>query len=102
MPTNDGEGFSVSAVFKRFRKGVWGWGGGPLMMEDFLFLQIKNVLIRNRESNCFSWWNCGLFQDTVGSDMIYSYQGAPQTTSLKCFFCYLMAVEPFLSQVFVD
>ena len=44
-PTNDGEGFSVSAVFKCFWKRVWGWGGGPqMMMEDFLFLLISNVL----------------------------------------------------------
>ena len=72
-PTNDDEGFFVSADFKCFRKDVWGWGGGPVrMMKDSLFL------------------------------LIYSYQGAPQTTSLQCFFCYLMAVEPFLSQIFVD
>ena len=31
-PNNDDEGFFVSADFKCFRKGVWGWGGGPLMM----------------------------------------------------------------------
>ena len=45
-PTNDSEGFS-------------------------LFLLISNVLIRNRESNRFSWCNCGLFQDIVGS-VIYT------------------------------
>ena len=46
-PTNDGEGFIVSADFKCFRKGVWGWGGGPLMMmNDSLFLLILNVLRR--------------------------------------------------------
>ena len=31
-PTNDDEGISVSADFKCFRSGVWGCGGGPLMM----------------------------------------------------------------------
>ena len=37
-PTNDDEGFFVSADFKCFRKGVWGWGWGPLMtMKDSLF-----------------------------------------------------------------
>ena len=47
---------------------VLGWGGGPLMMmEDFLLRPISNVSIRNQESNCFSWWNCGLFQGFVGS-----------------------------------
>ena len=73
-PTNDDEGFFVSADFKCFRKKVWGWGGGPLMnMKDFfLFL------------------------------LIYSYQGAPQTTSLQSFFCYLMTIEPFMSQIFVN
>ena len=46
-PTNDGEGFSVSADFKYFKKGVWGWGGGPQMMaKDSLFLLISNVLGR--------------------------------------------------------
>ena len=57
---------------------LWSWGGGPLMMtEDFLFLLISDVLIKNRESNCFSWWNCGLFQDIVGSKIegifLYAY-----------------------------
>ena len=34
-PNNDDEGFFVSVDFKCFRKGVWGWGGGPLMnMKD--------------------------------------------------------------------
>ena len=46
-PTNDGEGFFVSACFKCFRNGVWGWGGGPLMMvKDSLFLLILNDLER--------------------------------------------------------
>ena len=46
-PTDDDDGFSVSADFKCFRKGVWGWGGGPLMMaKDSLFLLISNVLER--------------------------------------------------------
>ena len=40
-PSNDDEGSSVSADFKCFRKGVWGWGGGPLkMMKDSFFLLI--------------------------------------------------------------
>ena len=44
-PTNYDEGFFVSADFKCFRKGVWGWGGGPLMMvKDSLFQLIPNVL----------------------------------------------------------
>ena len=55
-PTSHDEGFFVSADFKCFRKGVWGLGGGPLiMMEEFLFLLISNVLIRNQESNCFNF-----------------------------------------------
>ena len=46
-PNNDDEGFFVSADFKCFRKGMWGWGGGPLMMmKDSLFLLISNVLGR--------------------------------------------------------
>ena len=52
--------------------GRWCGAGerGPLIrMDDFLFLLISNVYIRNGESNCFSWWNCGLFQDIVGSNM---------------------------------
>ena len=32
---------------------------------------------------------------------IYSYQGAPQTTSLQCFFCYLMKVEFFFCYRFL-
>ena len=32
--------------------------------------------------------------------MIYSNQGAPLTTSLQCFICYLTKVELFLSQIF--
>ena len=36
-----------SADFKCFRKGLWGWGGGPLMMmKNSLFLLISNVLGR--------------------------------------------------------
>ena len=51
-PTNDGEGFFVSAHFKCFRNGVWGKGGGPLMMmKDSLFLLISNVLGRG----CGAW-----------------------------------------------
>ena len=43
-PTNDDEGFFISVDFKCFRKDVWGWGGGPLMMlKDSLFLLISNV-----------------------------------------------------------
>ena len=43
-PTNDGEGFYVSADFKCFRKGVRGWGGSPvIMMKESLFLLISNV-----------------------------------------------------------
>ena len=38
---------SVSADFKCFRKTVWGWGGGSLMMvKDYFFLLISNVLGR--------------------------------------------------------
>ena len=38
-PSNADEGFFVSADLKCFRKGMWGWGGGPLlMMKDSLFL----------------------------------------------------------------
>ena len=43
-PTNDGEGFFVSACVKCFRNGVWGWGGDLLMnLKDSLFLLISNV-----------------------------------------------------------
>ena len=43
-PTKDDEEFSIFVVFKCFRKGVWGWGGGPLtMVKDSLFLVISNV-----------------------------------------------------------
>ena len=47
-PTNDGEGLFVSADFKCFRKGVWHWGGGPLIANDGegFFLLILNVLGR--------------------------------------------------------
>ena len=46
-PTNDDERSSVSADFKCYRKGVLGWGGGPLMMmKNSLFLLISNVLGR--------------------------------------------------------
>ena len=44
-PTNDDVAFFVSACFKCFRKGVWGWGRGPLMMmKDSLFLLISDVV----------------------------------------------------------
>ena len=43
--TNDEEGCFVSADFKCFMKGVWDWGGGPLiMMKGTLFLLSSNVL----------------------------------------------------------
>ena len=46
-PSNDDEGFFVSAAFKCLRKRVWGWEGVPLMMmKDSLFLLISNVLGR--------------------------------------------------------
>ena len=46
-PTNDNEGFSISADFKCFRKRKWSWGGVPLMIiKDSLFLLISNVLGR--------------------------------------------------------
>ena len=32
----------------------------------------------------------------------FFFPGAPQTTSLQSFLSYLMKVEPFLSQIFVD
>ena len=42
--TNDDEGFFVSADLKCFRNGMWGWGGGLLMMvKDSLFLLVSNV-----------------------------------------------------------
>ena len=45
--TNDVEGFFVSIDFKYFRKGVCGWGRGPLMMvKDYLFQLILYVLER--------------------------------------------------------
>ena len=44
-PVNDNEEFFVSADLKCFRNGVWGWGGGLLMMaNDSLFLLVSNVL----------------------------------------------------------
>ena len=44
VPTNDDEGFFVSADFKSFRKGVWNPEGDPLMMvKDSLFLLISNL-----------------------------------------------------------
>ena len=47
MGLGGGPSFFVSADFKRFRKGVWGWGRGPLMMmKDSLFLLISTVLGR--------------------------------------------------------
>ena len=46
-PTNDDEGFFVSADFKCFRNGVLGREGAPLMMmKDSLFLLISNILGR--------------------------------------------------------
>ena len=43
-PTGNDEEFLVFADFKCFRKDVYGWGGGPLMMlKDSLFLLISNV-----------------------------------------------------------
>ena len=42
---NDDERFFVSADFKYFRKGVWGRGGGPvMMMKESLFLLVSNDL----------------------------------------------------------
>ena len=117
-PTND-DGFSVSADFKCFRNGLWGWGGGPQMnMKDSLFLLISNVLGRgcgtrrgptndgegffvSADFKCFRkdvWrWGGGPVRMTNDSLflLIYTYLGAPQTTSLQCFFRYLMTVEPF-------
>ena len=47
-PINDDEGISVSADFKCFRKGLWGCGGGPLMLvKNSLFLLTSNVLGRD-------------------------------------------------------
>ena len=46
-PSTDDATFFVSADFKCFRKGVWVWGGGPLMMmKESPFLLISNVLRR--------------------------------------------------------
>ena len=46
-PYNDDARFFVSADFKFLERGLWGWGGGPLMtMKDSLFLLILNVLGR--------------------------------------------------------
>ena len=43
-PTNDDEGFFVSSDFKCFRKEMWGWGGGQVMvMKDSLSLLLSNV-----------------------------------------------------------
>ena len=38
-PTNDNEGFYVSTDFKCFRKGVWDWGEGQVLMtkDSFCF-----------------------------------------------------------------
>ena len=50
-PIIDAEGFFVSADFNCFRKGVWGWGSGPLMIvKDSLFLLISTVLRRGCEA----------------------------------------------------
>ena len=44
-PTNDVEGFLVSAHFKYFGNGVRGLGGGPvMMMKESVFLLVSNVL----------------------------------------------------------
>ena len=37
-PTNDDEGFIVSADFKCFRKGVLGWGRGPTSDDEGFFV----------------------------------------------------------------
>ena len=39
-PNNDGEGFFVSADFKCFRKGVFGWGGVPTNDGEGLFVSV--------------------------------------------------------------
>ena len=49
-PTNDGEGFFVSADFKCFRKGMWGREGAHMLMKDSMFLLISNVLGRGCEA----------------------------------------------------
>ena len=68
-PSNDDEGISVSAVFKCFRKWVWGWGGGPLIMvKDSLFLQISNVFGKGPTTD-----GEGLF---VSADFNYFRKGA--------------------------
>ena len=70
-----------------------------MMMKESLFLLISNVLGRE----------CGAGEGSTNdgegffvSGHLNSYQGAPQTTSLQSFFCYLMTVEPFLLQTCVD
>ena len=51
-PNNDDKGFFVFADFNCFRKGVWGQGRGPLMMmKDSLLLLISTVLGRG----CGAW-----------------------------------------------
>ena len=70
-PNNDDEGFFVSADFKRFRKGVWGWGRGPLMMmKHSLFLLISNVL----GSGC-----------AAGEGATNDYEGFFVSADFKCF-----------------
>ena len=119
-PTNDGEGFFVSAHFKCFRNGVWGKGGGQLMMmKESLFQLISKCFYQEWRKNHFSWWALqetidyfrilwdlvfrkSFFAPTVLKLMIYSYQEAPQTSSLQCLVCYLTEVEPFLIQICFD
>ena len=87
--------------------------GGPTDDDEGFFVSADSkCLIRNWESNHFSWWTPqetvdyfktfydlilkkSFFTPIMLKVMIYSYQGAQQTTSLQCFFCYLMKVEPF-------
>ena len=45
-PTNDDEEFSVSAVFKCFRKGMRDWGGPLMKIKNSLLLQFSSVLGR--------------------------------------------------------
>ena len=46
-PTNDDEGFFVSADLKCFRKGSWGWGGGPTNDGKGLYVSIDFKCFRN-------------------------------------------------------
>ena len=64
------------------------------------FYRSRNVFLTS--GVCWVWgWGGGPLLNSLFV-LIYSYQGAPLTTSLQCFFCYLMKVEPFLSQIIVD